>query len=123
MPVRAVLYSRDLPGGGYVAIDVQQASQAAAAESAAAESVETERVGGDPVGEGAGPGVTHHARLWVERRADMTRRSGHTPPIIAQCSAPDLEHATAELRAIAADNVSLAQAIRRWRAERRAGEA
>lgn len=86
MPARAVLYSRDLPGGGYVAIDVQQAD--------------------GPLG--------HHARLWVERRADTLRRTGHTPPIIAQCTGPDLEHAMAELRAIAADNVALAQAMRRW---------
>ncbi len=81
---RAVLYSRDLPGGGYVAIDAQPAQ------------------GG------------HAARLWVERRADLTRRSGHTPPVIAQAAGVDLEHAVAELRAIAADNVALAQAIRQW---------
>ena len=87
MPTRAVLYSRELPGGGYVAIDARPA------EAGEAE---------------------HRARLWVERRADPTRRAGHTPPVIAQAAAPDLEHALAELRAIAADNVALAQAIRHW---------
>ncbi len=83
---RAVLYTRDLPGGGYVAIDVQ------------------------PTGAGDGE---HAARLWVERRADPVRRTGHTPPVIAQANAIDLEHAVAELRAIAADNVALALAMRR----------
>ena len=88
MSVRAVLYSRDLPGGGYVAIDAQPAPAPA--------------------------GTEHSARVWVERRADPARRTGHTPPIIAQCTGRDLEGAMAELRAIAADNVSLAQAMRRW---------
>lgn len=91
MPARVVLYSRDLPGGGHVVIDVQQADGAAVDHAGA-----------------------HLARLWVERRADPTRRTGHTPPVIAQCTALELEHAMAELRAIAADNVSLAQAMRRW---------
>lgn len=105
MPARAVLYSRDLPGGGYVAIDVQPV------DGPVDGPVEHAVV--------ARPGVLrqvafHHARLWVERRADPSRRTGHTPPIIAQCTGPDLEHAMAELRAIAADNVALAQAMRRW---------
>lgn len=94
MLARAVLYSRDLPGGGYVVIDVQPGATPGAGHSAST--------------------AAHHARLWVERRADPARRTGHTPPVIAQCSAPTLEHAMAELRAIAADNVALAQAMRRW---------
>lgn len=87
MATPAVLYSRELPGGGYVAIDVR------------------------PAAEG---GSEHRARLWVERRADLARRTGHTPPVIAQAAGLDAEAAMAELRAIAADNVALAQAIRRW---------
>ena len=89
-----VLYSRDLPGGGYVAIDVRPA---------------------DPAG------CEHRARLWVERRGDLTRRSGHAPPVIAQAAALEVDRAVAELRVIAADNVALAQAMRRW--ERRAESA
>ena len=87
MPTSALLYTRDLPGGGYVAIDARPTGAADAAL---------------------------HARLWVERRADPSRRAGHTPPVIARAAAPDLAHAVAELRAIAADNVALAQAMRRW---------
>ncbi len=96
---RAVLYSRDLPGGGYVAIDARPVEHAA---------------GDAGAGAGSRPGPLHSARLWVERRGDAARRAGHTPPVIASATAPDLEHAVAELRAIAADNVALAQAIRRW---------
>jgi hypothetical protein len=87
MSLSAVRYSRDLPGGGYVAIDVR------------------------PDGSGTGG---HHARLWVERRADPARRTGHLPPVIVQTAAQELEGAVAELRAIAADNVALAQALRHW---------
>lgn len=87
MSTRFLVYSRDLPGGGYVAIDAEPST---------------------------GPrGDAHRTRLWVERRADPTRRSGHIPPVVAQRSAPTLEHALAELQAIAADNVALALAMRR----------
>ena len=96
MPTRSVLYSRDLPGGGFVAIDTQPA---------------------------AGDAASQQARLWVERRADSGRRLGHTPPVIAQAVALDLAHAVAELRAIAADNVALAQAMRRWARQRAASRA
>ena len=89
MQSRPVLYSRDLPGGGYVAIDAYPDSRG------------------------------HHARLWVERRADPARRSGHLPPVIAESDAVDPEAAVAELKPIAADNLALAQAIRSWQARRR----
>ena len=93
MSVHAVLYSRDLPGGGFVAVDATPT---------------------DGAGESG-----HRARLWVERRADLVRRTGHTPPVIAHRTADDVESATAELRAIAADNVQLALAMRRWAQARR----
>lgn len=95
MPVHATLYTRDLPGGGFVAIDATPVELA-----------------GVPC---------HRARLWVERRADVTRRTGHAPPVIAQSTGDDPEAAAAELRAIAADNVRLALAMRRWAQARRAG--
>jgi hypothetical protein len=85
---RAILYSRQLPGGGFVAIDTVADSRG------------------------------QHARLWVERRGDPSRRAGHLPPIIAECDASDEAQALAELQPIAADNLSLAQAIRRWQATR-----
>ena len=84
MGPQSVLYTRSLPGGGYVAIDCVR----------------------QPSG--------HNARLWVERRADPLRRSGHVPPVVAQSHDDDAERAVAALQEIAADNVALAQAIRRW---------
>jgi hypothetical protein len=83
------VYTRPLPGGGYVAIDCES------------------------------QGREHHVRLWVERRADSGRRVGHAPPVIAEAHADDLERAVSSLRGIAADNVSLAHALRRWQADRR----
>jgi hypothetical protein len=86
---RDILYSRELPGGGFVAIDHQFDARG------------------------------HHARLWVERRSDPIRRTGHLPPVIAECDADDMDAALETLRPIAADNLSLALAIRRWQASRR----
>jgi hypothetical protein len=86
---RAILYSRELPGGGFVAIDSLLRS-----------------------------GILH-ARLWVERRGDPIRRTGHLPPIIAECEAADASAALEQLQPIASDNLSLAQAIRSWQASRR----
>lgn len=83
-----LLYSRDLPGGGYVAIDAQPAASG------------------------------HRVRLWVERRSDPARRAGHVPPVIVERAAGDLADAVAELQPIAADNLALAQAIRRWQRSR-----
>ena len=88
---RAILYTRELPGGGYVAIDAVIDARG------------------------------HHARLWVERRSDPLRRSGHFPPIIAECDASDADGALDLLRPLACDNLSLALAIRRWQAARRPG--
>lgn len=85
---RAILYSRELPGGGFVAIDALT------------------------------DGRSQHLRLWVERRGDPLRRSGHLPPIIAEAAAADADQALAELQPIAADNLALALAIRRWQASR-----
>ena len=93
MPSRPLVYTRTLPGGGFVAID---------AESGEAESGASD----------------HHVRLWVERRADEMRRAGHTPPVIAEAHAGNLETAVEQLRRIASDNVALASALRRWHAER-----
>jgi hypothetical protein len=85
MPERSPLYTRPLPGGGYVEIEQT----------------------GDPV-------AGFCARLRVERRADPQRREGHPPPVIAEAEAADPELALAPLRAIAASNVSVAQRIQRW---------
>lgn len=82
---RAPLYTRPLPGGGYVVIE--------------------------EVADGS-PG--YRARLRVERRADLARREGHPPPVIAEVIGARPQDALAELQAIAASNVSVAQHILRW---------
>jgi hypothetical protein len=92
MSSRAVVYRRELPGGGFAAIEAE---------------------GEDAGGRGA--------RLWVERRGELARRAGHTPPVIARAQGDDLAGAIAELRAIADDNVALALALRRWRRGEGAG--
>ena len=88
------LYRRQLPGGGYVAID---------------------SISADGVSEAA----RIHAQLSVERRADLTRRVGHEPPVVAEAQATDVQHVFDELYPIAVDNVEVAQALRRWQATRR----
>jgi hypothetical protein len=90
MPERRLLYTRDLPGGGYVAVEAE------VAETGAVES----------------------ARLTVERRADRRRRQGHTPPVLAIVEGGSLDMALPQLYQIAGDNVSLAQHIHQWDAGR-----
>ena len=85
----AILYTRDLPGGGYVAIE--------ASEDA---------------------GAHFHARLLAERRSDPARRAGHSPPVIAEAEGGTAARVFDELYPIAADNVAVAQWIRRWQLER-----
>jgi hypothetical protein len=59
-------------------------------------------------------------RLRVERRADPLRREGHVPPVIVEVQSVEAE-TLAELQAIAASNVSLAQRILRWQQRRAQG--
>lgn len=84
-----VLYSRELPGGGYVAIEV--------------------------LDEG---GQTHRARLSVERRSDPQRRVGHSAPVIAEAEGGSRAGVFTELFRIASDNVAIARGIMEWQARR-----
>ena len=85
-----MLFTRELPGGGFVAI----------------ESVP----GADGV---------HRARISVERRRDPERRLGHTPPVIASAEGASSEAIFEELYRIAIDNVEVSRGIIRWQAGRR----
>jgi hypothetical protein len=83
----APLYSRELPGGGYVHIEELPLE-----------------------------GETFRAQLTVERRTDPVRRDGHERPVIATAegsSAADVYH---DLLQIAADNVAVARCILQWQA-------
>jgi hypothetical protein len=92
MSEEAVLFTRELPGGGYVAI-----------ESLPAEA-----------------GV-HRARVSVERRTDPDRRLGHVPPIIVTLEGGSQAELFEELYRIAVDNVEIARGIMKWQAARRKG--
>lgn len=81
-----ILYSRTLPGGGYVAVEADAADD----------------------------GRVLRGWIAVERRTDPVRRIGHVPPVIAQAEGPNVQRMIQTLRQIAADNVSVAQGLRRW---------
>lgn len=96
MPTPALLYTRALPGGGFVVI-------------------EATRVAGPAVT----TGTTYRAALCVERRADPIRRTGHTPPIVAEASGGNPAQLLETLYSIAVDNVAVARHILLWQARRR----
>ena len=97
VPRAKQLYRRELPGAGYVAIDVTQPLD----DSEAAPSTERGRI-----------------RVSVERRADETRRSGHHPPIVAEFIGDDRAPEVGELYRMAADNAALARALIEWQGRR-----
>jgi hypothetical protein len=83
-----IQYSRELPGGGYVTIHTELADDA-----------------------------SYHGWISVERRADVPRRDGTAIPVIAEAQGPTAESVYTSLHQIAADNVAVAHAIRRWESE------
>ena len=84
-----ILYRRDLPGGGYVLVEAESPAEA----------------------------HVQRAHVTVERRADPTRRDGHTPPVIASAEGESYTRVLQELYAIASDNVAIARHLLRWQAE------
>jgi hypothetical protein len=78
------LFHRDLPGGGYVAIEI--------ADKKAAEN--------------------RKVRVIVERRGDRARRSGHVPPVILEEDWSQ-ERGFGELYRLACDNVAIARGLLR----------
>jgi hypothetical protein len=94
MPTAARLYERELPGGGYVAIDVGR--------------------------RWAGDREVAVTRLCVERRQERDRRAGHEPPVIAELDGDERSPAFATMFQIARDNAAIARGLLDWHAERRA---
>ena len=86
----AVLYTRELPGGGYVAIENVSAT-----------------------------GDAYRAQVKVERRSDPARRTGHAPPVIVELAGRSQAEVFSALHRIASDNVAVATAILRWQSSRR----
>jgi hypothetical protein len=97
VPRAKQLYRRELPGAGYVAIDVTQPLD----DSESAPATERGRI-----------------RVSVERRADENRRSGHHPPIVAEFTGDDRAPEVGELYRMAADNAALARALIEWQGRR-----
>jgi len=77
----APVYRRELPGGGYVAIDVRR---------------ETPML---------------RTCVSVERRSRDERRDGHRPVVIAEADGDERSPGFAELYRIAADNAAIARAL------------
>jgi len=78
---RALIYRRELPGGGYVAIDVER---------------DREMI---------------RTRVCVERRAAAERRDGHRPVVIAEAEGDERSPAFTGMYRIAADNAAIARAV------------
>jgi hypothetical protein len=75
------VYRRELPGGGYVEIDVKRERELA------------------------------RTSVSVERRGKEKRRDGHRPVVIAEADGDERSAAFADLYRIAADNAAIARAI------------
>jgi hypothetical protein len=86
----APVYRRELPGGGYVAIDVRRETSAL------------------------------RTRVSVERRSRDERREGHRPIVIAEADGDERSPGFAELYRIAADNAAIARALLRIEGPQRA---
>lgn len=89
-PTRAVLYIRELPGGGFVSIE----------------------------GETVPDGIGYLAALRVERRSTADRRDGHVPPVVLETAGQSQGEAFDQLVDVANSNVAVASALLRWQAER-----
>jgi len=93
------VYRRELPGAGYVAIDVMTSEPDDEPETRP----ETEQ---------------RRIRVSVERRASEERRTGHAPPIVAEFAGDDRAPEVGELYRMAADNAALARALLQWQGKR-----
>jgi hypothetical protein len=117
------LYHRELPGGGYVAIEMivdADSSAMTEIERIAVErrGDENRRFGHQPPSFAVPAGKPFRARVCVERRADASRRDGHEPPVIAEAQGETSGTVFGELYRIASDNAAVARGLLRWKAAR-----
>jgi hypothetical protein len=117
------LYHRELPGGGYVVIEMvveADSSEMTELERIAVErrGDETRRFGHQPPSFALPAGRPFRARICVERRADVSRRDGHEPPVIAEAEGETSGNVFGELYRIASDNAAVARRLLRWKAAR-----
>ena len=90
--VPKVLYSRELPGGGYVTIQTELSDES-----------------------------LYRGWISVERRSDRQRRNADAAPVIAEAQGETVDSVYLSLHRIASDNVAVAKEIRRWESEQATG--
>lgn len=116
------LYLRELPGGGYVAIELVRdtAGEAALVEQTLERRFDAQRREGHmPPSVAVADGRPCRGRVSVERRAPSDRRDGAEVPVIAEVECDDLGAMFNELYQIASDNVAVARGLLSWEASRR----
>lgn len=91
------LYRRQMPGGGYVEVELDAPRGEAAPDAR---------------------GVPIRGRVVMERRADPGRRSGHQAPVVAELAGDDRDELVADLFRLAQDNAALARSLMRMQAPR-----
>ena len=117
------LYHRELPGGGYVAIEMVSEVDVTGMTELERIAVErrgdaTRRFGHQPPSFSIRAGQPFRARVRVERRAEADRRDGHQPPVIAEAQGDTSSTVFGELYRIASDNAAVARGLLRWKTAR-----
>lgn len=115
------LYQRELPGGGYVTIELvrDMADDTDLVEQTLERRVDAQRRAGHmPPSIEIFDGRPCRGRVAVERRAG-DRREGHEVPVIAEVERDDVGSVFNELYQIASDNVAVARGLLSWQASRR----
>lgn len=116
------LYHRELPGGGYVTIELVQepGADAELVEQTLERRMDTHRRSGHvPPAVAVVEGRPCRGRVAVERRAPGERRAGGELPVIAEVECDDVGEVFNELYQIASDNVAVARGLLSWQASRR----
>ena len=119
------LYHRELPGGGYVTIELLQerGDDAEIIEQALERRADAQRRAGHmPPAVAVLEGRPCRGRVAVERRAPGERRAGGELPVIAEVECDDVGEVFNELYQIASDNVAVARGLLSWQAARRQTE-
>jgi len=116
------LYHRELPGGGYVAIELVYEPVVAAGiieQRLERRMDEERREGHEPPAVAVLDGRPCRGRVAVERRAPGERRATGDVPVIAEVERDDVNEVFNELYQIASDNVAVARGLLHWQAARR----
>lgn len=111
------LYQRELPGGGYVMIELLRdtVGDMALIEQTLERRVDAQRREGHaPPSIAVAEGRPCRGRVAVERRAG-DRRDGHEVPVIAEVERDDVGAVFNELYQIASDNVAVARGLLSWK--------